>query len=87
MINANYTSYIHIQILSILTKQKQYTETTGSSVRFQASTAKSIKMDVFWDVAPCSSVNTDRRFRANDGGSLLFIGGHDIVVGKFESDE
>jgi hypothetical protein len=32
-------------------------------VRFQVLTAASMKMTVFWDVAPCSMVDTDRRFR------------------------
>jgi hypothetical protein len=43
-------------------------------VRFQDLTAASIKMTVFWDVAPCSLVEIDRRFRGvlhrpDDGGS------------------
>jgi hypothetical protein len=32
-------------------------------MRFQVLTATSMKMTVFWDVAPCSLVATDRRFR------------------------
>jgi hypothetical protein len=33
-------------------------------VRFQVLTAASIKFKVFWDVAPCSHVEADRRFRS-----------------------
>jgi hypothetical protein len=32
-------------------------------VRFQVLTAMSMKMAVFWDVAPCSLVDIVRRFR------------------------
>jgi hypothetical protein len=32
-------------------------------VRFQVLTAASMKMAVFWDVAQCSLVEIDRRFR------------------------
>jgi hypothetical protein len=32
-------------------------------VRFQILTATSMKMTVFWDVAPCSLVDNDRRYR------------------------
>jgi hypothetical protein len=32
-------------------------------VRFQAVTAASMKFRVFWDVAPCSQVDVNRRFR------------------------
>jgi hypothetical protein len=43
------------------------------SVRFQVLTAASMKFSVFWDVAPCSHVEVDIRFRAmnrpDDGGS------------------
>jgi hypothetical protein len=41
-------------------------------VRFQVLTAASTKVTVFWDVAPCSLVENDRRFRGDrpdDGGS------------------
>jgi hypothetical protein len=31
--------------------------------RFQVLTAASVKFRVFWDVAPCSHVEVDRRFR------------------------
>jgi hypothetical protein len=31
--------------------------------RFQVLQTTSMKMAVFWDVAPCSMVDTDRRFR------------------------
>jgi hypothetical protein len=33
------------------------------TMRFQVLTATRIKTTVFWDVAPCSLVETDRRFR------------------------
>jgi hypothetical protein len=45
---------------------------------FQVLTATNMKMIVIWDVAPCSLVETDRRFRGayglhhhrlDDGGS------------------
>jgi hypothetical protein len=32
-------------------------------VRFQVLTAASMKMTVFWDIAPCSLVEVYRRFR------------------------
>jgi hypothetical protein len=32
--------------------------------RFQFLTAASMKFRVFWDVAPCSQVEADRRFRS-----------------------
>jgi hypothetical protein len=32
-------------------------------VRFQVLMAVSMKFRVFWDVAPCSQVDVDRRFR------------------------
>jgi hypothetical protein len=32
-------------------------------VRFQVFTAASMKMTVFWDVAPCSVLEIDRRFK------------------------
>jgi hypothetical protein len=31
--------------------------------RFQVLTAASINITAFWDIAPCSFVNVDRRFR------------------------
>jgi hypothetical protein len=34
---------------------------------FQVLTAASIKMTVFWDVAWCELIETDRRFRENLG--------------------
>jgi hypothetical protein len=34
-------------------------------VRCQSLTATSMKMSVFWDVAPCSLVGNDRRFRGS----------------------
>jgi hypothetical protein len=34
-----------------------------SVLRFQVLTAASMKFRVFWDVAPCSHVEVDRRFR------------------------
>jgi hypothetical protein len=44
------------------------------SVRFQVLTAASMRIRAFWDVAPCSLVEVDRRFRVimhhyDDGGS------------------
>jgi hypothetical protein len=38
-------------------------ENTSNQVRFLVHIATSIKMSVFWDVAPCSLVEIDRRFR------------------------
>jgi hypothetical protein len=32
--------------------------------RFKVLTAASVNMAVFWDVVPCSQVDTDRRFRS-----------------------
>jgi hypothetical protein len=34
------------------------------NVRFQVLTAVGMKVSVFWDVAPCSHVEVDRRFIA-----------------------
>jgi hypothetical protein len=34
-----------------------------NNVRFQVLTAASTKMTAFWDIAPCSLVEVDRRFR------------------------
>jgi hypothetical protein len=34
-----------------------------ASMRFQVLTATNMRMAVFWDVAPCSLVEVDRRFR------------------------
>jgi hypothetical protein len=33
-------------------------------VRFQVLTAASVKLTVFWDMAPCSLIEADRRFRS-----------------------
>jgi hypothetical protein len=33
------------------------------SVRFKVLTAASMTMIAFWDIAPCSTVEVDRRFR------------------------
>jgi len=38
-------------------------QTKITYVRFQVLTAASMKFRVFWDVAPCSHVEVDRRFR------------------------
>jgi hypothetical protein len=37
--------------------------TISYHVRFQLLTATCMKMGVFWNVVPCSLVDTDRRFR------------------------
>jgi hypothetical protein len=45
--------------------------------RFKVLTAASMKMTAFWDIAPCSLIEVDRRFRGaycvhhqgDDGGS------------------
>jgi hypothetical protein len=34
-----------------------------SFVRYQVLTVASMKMTVFWDVAPCGSMEIDQRFR------------------------
>jgi hypothetical protein len=39
------------------------------NVRFQVLTAAGMKFKVFWDVAPCSHVEVDRRFR---GGYWIY---------------
>jgi hypothetical protein len=36
---------------------------TSKHVRFQVLTAASTKMRAFWNIAPCSLVEVDRRFR------------------------
>jgi hypothetical protein len=36
---------------------------TSKHVRFQVLTAVSTKMRAFWNIAPCSLVEVDRRFR------------------------
>jgi hypothetical protein len=38
---------------------------TFDLVRFQVLTATSMKMAVLWDVAPCSLVEIDQRFRGD----------------------
>jgi hypothetical protein len=41
-------------------------------MRFQVLMAANLKMTVSWDIAPCSLVEIDRRFRADrpdEGGS------------------
>jgi hypothetical protein len=38
------------------------------NVRFQVLTAATMKVTVFWDIAPCSLVQIDRRFK---GVSLM----------------
>jgi hypothetical protein len=47
-------------------------------VRLQVLTAANMKKRAFWDIAPCSLVGTDRRFRGayylhheGDGGNTL----------------
>jgi hypothetical protein len=41
-------------------------------VRFQVLTATSMKFRVFWDVAPCSHVDVNRRFRGSTLTSINF---------------
>jgi hypothetical protein len=48
-------------------------------MRFQVLTAASMKFRIFWDVAPCSHVEVDRRFRSvyclhhqSDESSVIF---------------
>jgi hypothetical protein len=49
-------------------------------MRFQVPTAESMKMTAFWDIAQCSLVEVDRRFRVaysldnqgDNGGSTHF---------------
>jgi hypothetical protein len=55
-------------------------EKTESFVRFNVLTVASVKLRVFWDVAPCSQVDFDRPFRGayclyhqdrpDDGGNM-----------------
>jgi hypothetical protein len=45
-------------------KQARYTpQKLNLLVSFQVLTAASMKFRVFWDIAPCSHVEKDRRFR------------------------
>jgi hypothetical protein len=48
----------------IETSSLQGTQMKRNLVRFQVLTAASMRMSVFWDVAPRSLVETNRRFRA-----------------------
>jgi hypothetical protein len=50
-----------------------------TSVRFQVLTAANVKMAAFLDIAPCSLVEVDRRFR---GASCL----HHLNVGLLQRD-
>jgi hypothetical protein len=54
---------------------------TDGCVRFQVLTAASTKFKVIWDVAPCSHVVVDRRFRSHDGGSTYLCN-----VGQLQRD-
>jgi hypothetical protein len=36
-----------------------------ATVKFQVLTAASMKMTFFWDIAPCSLAEIDRRFRGS----------------------
>jgi hypothetical protein len=45
-------------------------------VRFQVLTAPSMKLAVFWDVAPCNLVEIDRRFK----------GAASIIIAMIQSD-
>jgi hypothetical protein len=40
-----------------------FSKILGHFVRFQVLTAASMKIRAFWDVAPCSLIGVDRRFR------------------------
>jgi hypothetical protein len=42
----------------------------GKRVRFQVLKAASMKTTVFWDVAPCSLEENDRRFRMTEAVSI-----------------
>jgi hypothetical protein len=46
-------------------------------VRFQVITATSMKIAIFWDVAPCSLVDADRRFRGTY--SLHYQGDENLI--------
>jgi hypothetical protein len=48
-------------------------------LRFQVVTATSMKMAVFWDVAPCSLIDTDRHFR---GAYCLHHQGDEALMNK-----
>jgi hypothetical protein len=51
-------------------------------MRFQVLTAVSMNMTVFWDVAPCSLVEIDRRFR---GAYCLYHQGRVEAVSTSET--
>jgi hypothetical protein len=53
-------------------------------VRFQVLAAASMNMAVFWDVAPCSLVESDRRFR--DAYCLYRQGHHGWQMGMIRKD-
>jgi hypothetical protein len=46
-----------------ITEKKEHCHSVQNQARFQVLTAASMKMAVFWDVAPCSLVEVYRRFR------------------------
>jgi hypothetical protein len=65
-----------LDFVYLVLKKKGENEGKPQYVRFQILTATSMKMTVFLDVAPCSLVEIDRRFRgfrvthrSDDGGS------------------
>jgi hypothetical protein len=53
---------IHGRVSSSLRKTTREKQSL-KFVRFQVPTAASIKFRIFWNVAPCSHVEVDRRFR------------------------
>jgi hypothetical protein len=56
-----------VYLLGLLTSHRSSViknKQINNYVRFQVLTAASVKFRVFWDVAPCSHIEVDRRFRA-----------------------
>jgi hypothetical protein len=56
------TSYL-FSASNIIASSKDGIKNQCFMVRFQVLAATSMKMAVFWDVAPCSLLDTDRRYR------------------------
>jgi hypothetical protein len=72
-----------VQMTFVIVNSKMW-----NMVRLQVLTATSMKMTVLWNVASCSLVDTDRRFRGvycihhqgDDGGSK-----HVQIVGEYQT--
>jgi hypothetical protein len=71
-------NYLYCEIINqqsyLVHLDKEDEEQAMLFVKFLVPTAGSMKMSVFWNIAPCSLVETDRRFR---GAYCFHHHGHD----------